>query len=69
MFCDLVFLSVVCSWELVRPRALVVEDGSFDIENPSASPMHAFLCEQGMRWFAKLYNSLIYLTPGAFRGR
>lgn len=56
-------------WARHQPRALVVEDGSFDIENPSASPMHAFLCERGMRWFSKLYNSLIYLTPGAFRGR
>ena len=53
-------------WTHHRPRVLVVEDGDFDVENPGASPMHPFLREKGMRWYAKLYRSLIYVAPDAF---
>jgi FkbM family methyltransferase len=48
-------------WDASRPRVLVAEQFSRDLEGHLASTMHRFLRERGYRLLAKTFNSVFYL--------
>ncbi|MEO8842381.1 MAG: FkbM family methyltransferase [Kofleriaceae bacterium] len=49
-------------WETSRPRVVLSEHFSRDIETVIASELHAFMRARGYRLLAKTFNSLFYQT-------
>ena len=54
-------------WSRFRPSCLLVEALDFDLDNPTAYPVHTFLDQNDYFLFAKTFNTLLYLDRKADR--
>ncbi|MFT3694670.1 MAG: FkbM family methyltransferase [Kofleriaceae bacterium] len=56
---DFAILQTV-AWEIARPRVVVTEQFSRDLEELVTTPLHGYMRERGYRLAAKTFNSLFY---------
>jgi FkbM family methyltransferase len=54
-------------WQTFRPKMILVEDYTFDIEHLGANAVHQFLREQGYAFFSRNMITNFYLRDGVTR--